>query len=506
MATYTVKRGDTLGQIAANLGISDWRQLFVDGTLAGETDPRKLQIGATITTTAPGTIDPDEPVTETTAETATTEPSQPTRSTSSIVDDDPGTVQGEVIEEGAEGPITRAAGILGGGTLMRVQRAGREDFYFQVYPTKSGQYVYYQYDPIDTDGDGIPDQIGETFGDQLPTVQVISEDQWTAREGKDLWNVGNAGAVIGVPGNFQQLWDTTVLQSLNAAGINDPSMQQALINDPDWQELIARSSFPGSTMSEAEFTAELRDLPVYKEQVYPGIQFFYDRGDANPEASWRQYENNVTPDLGRLGFTQDPDGTYKSAISEMLSKGVSDQEFVDFSDTMLKIQQNPDLKPVMDQWARLELGRDLDFDEFIDLLAGTTDPELNQVIEAATLQFAANQAGLPISVQDIRDIAAATDLTAQAALNAFTEADAQLLATPEELLQSYGFGKGDIIDSLVGRTPRSGLSIAQVQNLQNKVARERGISDDPTASFFLGFTERGTPARQGTLGLAGIGG
>lgn len=50
----TVKKGDTLWAIAKRL-LGDgrrWKELYVNGTLAGQTDPRKLQIGATITTAA----------------------------------------------------------------------------------------------------------------------------------------------------------------------------------------------------------------------------------------------------------------------------------------------------------------------------------------------------------------------------------------------------------------------------------------------------------------------
>lgn len=50
MAEYVVKSGDTLGAIAKSLGVDDWRDLYVNGTPAGETDPRALPIGATITT------------------------------------------------------------------------------------------------------------------------------------------------------------------------------------------------------------------------------------------------------------------------------------------------------------------------------------------------------------------------------------------------------------------------------------------------------------------------
>lgn len=53
--TYSVQRGDTLWEIAQKLlgDGSRWKELYVNGTLASNIDPRTLQVGATITTTAP---------------------------------------------------------------------------------------------------------------------------------------------------------------------------------------------------------------------------------------------------------------------------------------------------------------------------------------------------------------------------------------------------------------------------------------------------------------------
>lgn len=49
---YTVVSGDTLGEIATQLGVPDWRTLYVNGKLASETDPTRLQIGSIIQTPA----------------------------------------------------------------------------------------------------------------------------------------------------------------------------------------------------------------------------------------------------------------------------------------------------------------------------------------------------------------------------------------------------------------------------------------------------------------------
>jgi len=432
--------------------------------------------------------------------------------TPGIGDTDPGTVEGR----DQDGNIIRSTGILGGGTLTRVQRAGREDLYFQVYRVpNSNQFVYYQFDPIDVRGaedengnpigDGIPDQIAETFGGLLPTVVVFTEDQFAARDNVDMFFAGEAVDVAGITGNFTQLWYEEQRQALNAAGITDPGLQGRLLSDPEYANLVTRASLPGAVITPEQLRAELRGMAVYQE-IYPGINFFLDRGDENPEAAWRTYQSNVEPLLRELGFAPDEDGTFRTTIVDLLDSRVSAEELREFTPTLKRIQQNPDLKPLMDEWAQRELGRALDFNEFIDVLEGTTDPELNRVVEAATLAFAAERAGLNVSVEDIRGIADAVDLTPEAALRAFTDADKALLAIGETELAGFGAQRGDFLDVAVGRAPRSGLSRAAVLNLQDKLATERGLSDDPRAGFFLGFSRSGQPQRQGLGPLALEGG
>ncbi len=242
------------------------------------------------------------------------------------------------------------------------------------------------------------------------------------------------------------------------------------------------------------------------QEVYPGIDFFTKRGDTNPEVSWRNYQTQVTPLLRELGYIPNAEGNYNNDIKDFLDSGIDANELQEFTPTLVKIQQNPGLKAQMDQWAQHELGRNLDFNEFVNVLKGTTDPELNQVIESATLAFQAEQAGLQISVDEIRRISAHTDLTEEEALRAFTSADAALLSIGEQELSGFGVTKGDFLDVAVGNTPRSGVSRASVLNLQDKLFAERGLSDQARAGFFLGFSEQGQAQRQGLTPLSGQGG
>lgn len=487
MASYVVKSGDTLGAIATQLGIADWQELYVNGMLAGETDPRKLAVGSTITTTAPGAVDPDEPITQTEEEarSALEGARQHGAGDTGIVDSTPGEVSFAV--DGG------AVGILAGGGLARVSRPGRDDLYIQVYSIPgTSNFAYYQFDPNDSDGNGTPDEIEAAFGADLPSVMVLSEVEFEARDNTNLLFAGAVtDSVLGVQGNFNQLYDDVQRQALSAAGITDPGLQGQILANPEIQGIISTAALTGTDVSAPQVVAQIRASDFYQNELYPGIKFFLDRGDSDPAQAWRNYQAQTESVFRQLGIQRDEDGTYRNTIGEYLTAGIDADELATFAPVLVQIQENPDLKGIMDQWAMTELGRTLDFNEFVDVLEGTTDPELNQVVEAATLAHAAERAGLHVSVADIRSIAAATDLSPFEALNAFNEAERSILAAGATNLQTFGVSQGDFLDIAAGIAPRSGLSSAAVQNIATKVATEQGLVDDPSARFFTRLNDAG---------------
>lgn len=412
-----------------------------------------------------------------------------------IGDVTPGEITGRIEEETAEGALdVIATGILGGGQLFRIQRDARDDQYIQVYRLPgTTKFAYYQFDPLDSDSNGVPDEVQRTFGPSLPSVTVMSEAAFDSRDNSTFFFAGTAvDNVIGVQGTFAQLYDDVQRQALAAAGITDPGLQGQILASPEVQDILSAAALIGADVSGPQIQAQIRATDFYQNELYPGVKFFLDRGDADPAQSWRNYQQQTEPLFRSLGFARDEDGTFRSSIGDFLGAGVDADELRTFAPVLKQIQENPDLKPIMDEWAQRELGRTLDFNEFLDVLEGTTDPELNRVVEAATLAHSAERAGIAVNVDDIRRIADATDLSPEQALNAFTQAERALLAAGPADLERFGISQGDFLDLAAGVNPRSGLSAAAVSNLATKLAAEQGLVDDPSARFFTRLNERGT--------------
>ncbi|WP_461521050.1 hypothetical protein [Porticoccus sp.] len=399
----------------------------------------------------------------------------------------------EVLEAPTSGPL----GIIGGGRTVRVIRADMPDLFIQVFDLPGGEQIFYQFQDLA--------QLKATFGDN-PQFSDMSFDAFNGMLNDSLFAAGEASEIIGLGGQFAQLYQAVRTQALRAAGIFDPGLQGAILNDPEISNIIVRASFAGQDTTGPGIMGEIRATNYWRNVLYPGIDQFYSQNIANPEQAWRNYSNAIEPGLRRLGISPDADGSFKSNVGRYLRAGVSNDEFNKFLPIAVRIQNNPDLKRNLDAWAQIELGRNLNFNEFLDVLTRTNDPELDRVIESATLAFAAERAGVNISVSDIRRIAEQTDLTEAAALQAFTQQERAILAIGDQDLQGFGFSRQDILDVAVGATPRSGLGAAEVQNLVSKLATERGISDDPNARFFLGFNRRGQAERTGLQALAQQGG
>jgi len=420
---------------------------------------------------------------------------------------------GDVVEGAKEtvdpetGEVTiEALGILSGGDIFQVQINDLEDRFIIAFDTPDGKTVYFEFKDFE--------EVIEVYGDaaSVPTINKTSElDFQTLLETGDLLLAGDAAEISGTAGagSFDAFYRRVQDETLLNAGITDPSLRGKLLDDPEVQAIMTLATMTGGTagdISAAGILADLRNTSIWKDDIYAGIDFFYQRGDDPPEAAWRDFQATVENGLRELGIQADPDGTWRSTIKEMLDGGVDKDEFTKFLPTFIEIQNNPGLKDQLDAWAVFELGSPLSFDDFMEVLQGTEDAELSRVIESAGLAFQAEQAGFNISNAEIRKLAENTNLTDREALAAFTDTEAVLLAIGDQQLGQFGISQGDFLDVAAGQAPRSGKGAAEVRNLASKLATERGLSDDPRGRFFLGFSDRGQAQRIGLAPLTGEGG
>lgn len=382
-------------------------------------------------------------------------------------------------------------GMLSGGQVYRVRRAGQEDFWVHMYewPPGSGKFMAFQYDS--------PQAMRAAVG-QVP-VTGISENQF--------YNVatiaGNASELVGQSGSFNLMMEDVMRDAAADAGINDPTLLGQYLADPEIQQILAQAAV--GEWSEAETLAALRQATFYTDVLYPGIETFYDRTD-NPEAAWRLYQQNVAANLEQLGVPRDADGTYKSTIGVMLQAGVTDTEFAQFTPTYIKAANNDVYRQNLNQWlGAAGLNPVDDFNSFFDVLAGTTTPEVQEIVELAGLSFAAENQGVDISQELFQELAAKTDLTEQQVTQAFSELDRSLIALGDAGLAGYGLSTRDILLARSGVAPGDGRSVGQIDLLIEKAAQERGRSDDPTASFYTEYNSEGAPYKAGLRSTVGEG-
>jgi hypothetical protein len=144
----------------------------------------------------------------------------------------------------------------------------------------------------------------------------------------------------------------------------------------------------------------------------------------------------------------------------------------------------------------------LDFDNWFDVLAGSSTPEMQQVVERATLQFVSDtQGGFGLAADQIGRLAELTDFTEQQMAQAFTNAETALLSVGQADLARYGLSQEALVNAAFG-VETGDMSSTEIQRQAAKAATELGIQDDEKAGFFLGFDRFARPNRQGLLASA----
>lgn len=386
---------------------------------------------------------------------------------------------------GGAGAPTIGQGVLAGGQTIRVRSDGI-DRYYQVYqfPPGSGNYVSYQYNDI-AQAEAV---LGKNF--DVQTRQASWYNQYVLAEGA-------AEEVAGQKGTWQGFTTEIMQDAARAAGVRDPSLVGRIASNPEMQQIMAQAVVGDWTPQ--QMLAEQRKTNFWKNELYPGIEAFYNQTD-NPERAYREYVADATPDLAQLGYQRDADGTYKTTVQRMLANKIDLETFHSQVPVFVKATQNAEFAGVLNQWAEADLGRSIDFNDWFDLMAGESQPELNDVAERAMLAYNAQNQGVNVDDNVIRDLAARSQLTEQQAIGAFSDFNRAILAT--NAFRRSELTQEDVLSAAAGIAPTSGRSIEEVRLEVAKLAREEDLFDEEKINFYVGFNPQGTPNRPGLKALA----
>jgi peptidoglycan hydrolase-like protein with peptidoglycan-binding domain len=385
--------------------------------------------------------------------------------------------------EGAAGDVP---GVMAGGTIHKVANAGGQEDYYVIayeYPPGSGHSFYYRFDSLESLEKAVGPSLG---GGAIAIGQVLPEEvvsAWT--------DSGNASEIIGVTGTFQGYLDDVIRDAAAAAGGTDPTLLGDAMADPEIALILAKTAEGNWTPEQTK--AALRDTDYYKNVIYPGIENFYSQSD-NPEALYAVYKQNVEATAKSLGLPRDADGTYKSTIANLLDSGVTDQAFASFAPTYKKAQANVAYADALSKWTEQYTGTSIgSFEDYFDVLAGNAPADVQEIAELAGLQFMADNVGFTISDQDLRNLGEATSLTEDEAGRLFSQTARDLLALGARGLRRGDLTANDILNAEAG----IGGNVEQVKLRMQKLAREEGLVDDPTATIFTDFNREGAPIKKG---------
>ena len=377
-------------------------------------------------------------------------------------------------------------GVMQGGTIRRVQNnAGQDDFYIMEYeyPKGSGHSFYYRYPSLEA----LEQAIGPNMGSGvIPVGSAISENDLTG------WtDGGDANELLGVNGTFDGFMDDIIRETGIAAGIDDPSLVGRAVADPAIAMILAKAVTGDWT--ELQTKAAMRKTDFYKDVLHPGIENFYGQSE-NPEALYAMYKQNVEASLKRLGIPQDAQGGYGTQLASLLDKGVTDAGFANFASIYQQAQSNVGFAGSLSKWTERYTGQAIgSFEDYFDVLAGNAPAEVLEIAEVAGLQFMAENSGFDITDQELQNLSEATDISQEKAGVLFSNTARALLALGERGLRRGSLSSNQILEAEAG----IGGNVEKTKLLMSKLAREEGISDDPTATIFTDFNREGAPIKKG---------
>ena len=414
---------------------------------------------------------------------------------------------------GGEDDATTVPGILSGGRLTRVERgtpgAGEDDLWAMVYMVGNIEHVYTfaSFEAME-----------QTLGPNAvanPLYNFQSWDSSTDLNDSDTWLLGAAEGFSGQTGNYGTYFNNIQQEAALEAGIRDPGKMGEYFSDPDIQRIIAEGEAGG--WSATRIQAEIRNTNYYQNVMYPGISTILNRNASradsasSPEREWKKYLSDVDSSLEALGYARDADGTFATTVGDMLGRNIKSENFVTFAPVFIRAEASQDFAGNLNEWLERDTGKTLTFEDWFSVHDGTTNQELAEVVEKATIGFQAQQSGTLLSPETITRLANETQLSEDQISVAFSNAEEALLSIGPAELNRFGLSENALVSSAFGleavggdplSTDGTPFTAVEVQRRARKAARELAIQDDPKAKFFVGFDQFGRPQRQGLSATA----
>ena len=379
-------------------------------------------------------------------------------------------------------PGSEPDGVLGGGDLVRVNRDDGSSFLALRYVYNGIEHLY----SFDSD-----EQAVKALGGIGGAID-INED--TVDDG-DTWLLGDALGFVGQEGTYVGYFENVMQEAALEAGVMNPGKIGEYFSQPEVQRIIAEGE--AGDWSTDRIQAALRDTDYYQTVLYPGILNIMESGEggSNPEAVWMEYAKTVENSLDKLGYERDDDGSFGSKVGEMLDKGITDDAFNDAASVFIRAEQNPEFANVLNQWVEADGLPSLEFSDIFDVLEGTTDPELEAIVEKAIIQFQAEATGFALDPTQITRLANLTQFSETQIQTGFSTAENQLLALAGRG-ELYGLDESALVSAAFNLESDSGTA-NETRRLARKAILERGLSDDRKAQFFGSFDSSGKPFRPG---------
>lgn len=270
---------------------------------------------------------------------------------------------------------------------------------------------------------------------------------------------------------------------------------------PDWAtdsaEILDILFIAQSEGKSSEWTLEQISGTEEFKQRFPGLEEMRKSGNMNLSeavAGYLEYEAGVNAAMKAAGLDQE---ATPELIGDLINAGHS---LTVINTTVTGYNRMKKYAPALEAFnAVLEsMGMEAitDINDMLDFVAGRSSQEVYDIYEASSIHEAAVAAGLGhlFSVEDAIETAYATNQTLESATLGMAKAAEMLLRMRHEVnVGQFDLEENELIDVSLGMTPRSGRTLAEInESINRAVASARGSLQNRAKSF-KSFGAAGTP-------------